>query len=82
MGWRVLPTNDEDGVAEALETHVLGGKRKGGESLTPFRPWLTSGLYFFLAAFFLVAFFLVAVFFFAGIRYIPPSSRSGGRPAI
>jgi hypothetical protein len=37
-----------------------------------------------LAAFFLVAFFLVAFFFllFAGIRYIPPSSRSGGRPAI
>jgi len=30
MGWPVLPTNDEDGLAEAVETHVLGGKRKRG----------------------------------------------------
>ena len=30
MGWPVLPTNDEDGLAEAIETHVLGGKKKRG----------------------------------------------------
>jgi Cof subfamily protein (haloacid dehalogenase superfamily) len=34
LGPSVLPSNDEDGVALAVETHVLG-KRKGGESHSP-----------------------------------------------
>lgn len=30
MGWPVLPTNDADGVAHAIEVHVLGGQTKRG----------------------------------------------------
>jgi hydroxymethylpyrimidine pyrophosphatase-like HAD family hydrolase len=30
MGWPILPTNDEDGLAEAIETHVLEGQKKRG----------------------------------------------------
>lgn len=30
MGWPVLPTNDADGLAEAIETYVLGEKKKRG----------------------------------------------------
>lgn len=30
MGFEVLPSNDEDGVAVALERYVLGGKKKRG----------------------------------------------------
>ncbi len=88
LGLPVLPTNDEDGVARAIEEHVLGGlkKEKRGRCFKPprtarrkksggrdrSRPPQLPRGSYF---FFLAAFFLAA-FFFAGIEVIPPFSPS------
>ncbi len=85
LGMPVLPSNDEDGVALAIEEHVLSASESASArgELGPARrarqknggrdrsrpPQLPRGSYFF----FFAAFFLAA-FFFAGIEVIPPFS--------
>ena len=72
LGLPVLPTNDEDGVAQAVERYVLEPRpipeTREGVNSSPLQAWLTAADYFFLAAFFFGAAFFA---FFMGIVLIP-----------